>query len=65
MQFTYANTIPQHEDNNTGIWNTFERYSRSLLNDGKCDTIELVSGPIYYSENHYLDANGKRTILWI
>ena len=48
--FTLANTIPQNKYNNRGIWNTFERYSRSLLNDNKCDTLEIISGPIYYSD---------------
>lgn len=48
--FSYANVIPQNSDNNGGIWNTFERYCRSLLKDSKCDTIEVISGPIYNSD---------------
>ena len=48
--FSLANTVPQNQYNNRGIWNTFERYSRSLLTDEKCDTIEIVSGPIFYSD---------------
>lgn len=37
--FSFANTIPQNGYNNGGIWNTFERYCRSLLKTNKCDTV--------------------------
>ncbi len=39
MTFTYANVVPQHQYNNGGIWNTFERYSRDLVMDEKCDSV--------------------------
>jgi len=45
--FTYANVIPQNQHNNAGIWNTFERYSRDLVMIGKCESVDIVSGPIY------------------
>lgn len=47
--FSFANIVPQNGENNGGIWNTFERYSRSLLSRSLCDSIEIVSGPIYHS----------------
>lgn len=47
--FSFANVIPQNGYNNGGIWNTFERYCRTLLKDKKCDTLEIISGPIYHS----------------
>jgi len=57
--FTYANTIPQNAANNSGIWNTFERYSRDLLIRDKCKTLEIINGPIFYSDKKYLKENGE------
>ena len=37
--FSLANTIPQDGHNNSGIWNTFERYCRRLLTEDTCDTL--------------------------
>ena len=33
--------------NNTGIWNTFERYARTLLEEKLCEEVEIINGPIY------------------
>ena len=47
--FSFANTIPQNGVNNSGIWNTFERYCRGLLSKDTCESVEIVSGPVYHS----------------
>jgi DNA/RNA endonuclease G (NUC1) len=60
MTFTYANVIPQNQYNNGGIWNTFERYSRDLAMNGKCDSVEVISGPIYFKGNEYQGENGEK-----
>jgi DNA/RNA endonuclease G (NUC1) len=39
--------VPQDGTNNGGIWNTFERYSRNLAFGGLCDSVEIISGPIF------------------
>ena len=38
--------LPQNGTNNGGIWNTFERYARDLVINDKCESVDIVSGPI-------------------
>ena len=47
--FTYANTLPQHKHLNRGSWKNLESYGRNLIRLGLCDTVEVISGPVYYS----------------
>lgn len=42
--------IPQNGYNNGGIWNTFERYARRLTLGPLCESVEVISGPIYLKE---------------
>jgi DNA/RNA endonuclease G (NUC1) len=49
--------IPQNAYNNGGIWNTFERYSRSLVVDDICESVEIISGPIYLKNQSKKDEN--------
>ena len=45
--------MPQDGTNNGGIWNTFERYSRGLAVNGLCDSVEVISGPIFPKNSPY------------
>ena len=56
--------LPQHEANNTGSWNTFERYSRLILKEKRCDVLEIINGPIYANSSEdfveeYLQKNSE------
>ncbi len=51
-----ANILPQHQGNNDGIWRVFESYSRSLLQRDKCESVEVISGPIYSKDKPYADS---------
>lgn len=48
--------MPQDGHNNGGIWNTFERYARSLV--AHCDSVEVISGPVYAGKAVVLKENG-------
>lgn len=50
MKFSFANVIPQNGYNNGGIWNTFERYTRKLVLGPHCESVEVISGPVYLKE---------------
>lgn len=60
-QFVYSNVIPQNGYNNGGIWNTFQRYSRSLVVDDVCESVEIISGPIYLKNQPKKDENSLQT----
>lgn len=45
--------IPQNGYNNGGIWNTFERYARDLASNENCESVEIISGPIYVKNNPF------------
>jgi hypothetical protein len=48
--------VPQDGNNNGGIWNTFERYARSLV--AGSDSVEVISGPVYAGKAVVLKENG-------
>lgn len=41
--------IPQNAFNNQVKWKIFEDYCRNILKDKKCDSVEVISGPIFNS----------------
>lgn len=45
--------IPQDGQNNGGIWNSFERYARDLAFRQDCESVEILSGPIYPKNSPY------------
>ena len=47
--FTYANAVPQEGFLNQKHWAELEDYGRDLLKDGKCDSLDVFTGPIYQS----------------
>jgi DNA/RNA endonuclease G (NUC1) len=46
---SFANCAPQNEYLNRGSWKNLESYCRGLLRNDKCDTLEIISGPVFYS----------------
>lgn len=47
--YTFANCIPQNYYFNRGSWKNLESYCRNLIRNDVCETIEIVSGPVFYS----------------
>lgn len=53
--------IPQNGYNNGGVWNTFERYARSLVVDDICQSVEIISGPIYLKNEGKKEENSVQS----
>lgn len=49
LTYTYANCIPQNSYFNRGSWKNLESYCRNLLRNNLCETVEIISGPVFYS----------------
>jgi DNA/RNA endonuclease G (NUC1) len=45
--FRMSNIIPQHANNNQGLWATFENYTRSLASGG--NEVLIITGPAEFS----------------
>lgn len=56
VTFRMSNIIPQHANNNQGLWATFEDYTRTLANGG--NEILIITGPAEFSGSTI--ANGMR-----
>ena len=64
MQFSFSNVIPQNYYNNGGIWNTFERFSRHLIENDTCSSVEIISGPIYLNSTPNTNQNALTNTLY-
>jgi endonuclease G len=47
VTFRMSNIIPQHANNNQGLWATFENYTRTLASGG--NEVLILTGPAEFS----------------